>query len=98
MPRIAADPRAGPAGVCRIGPDELEQMRAGFGFPYASEDFDRMPAEFPMDALVISTPQRLRAQQALAAIERGLHVMVEKRHHQINRSSVRSRTTPAMVR
>lgn len=78
IPLIAADPRARLAGVCRVGAAELARVRDHFGFPYATEDFARLLDECPMDALVITTPHALHAAQAIAAIERGLHVMVEK--------------------
>lgn len=78
IPRIKADPRARLAGVCRLGAPELRQVKDHFGFDYATEDFLKMLDEVPMDGLVISTPHRLHAMQALAAIERGIHVLIEK--------------------
>lgn len=78
VPAVAADPRASLAGVCRLGARELEAVRARFGFPFATESFEELLDRCPMDALVVTTPHRMHAAQALAAIGRGLHVMVEK--------------------
>ena len=78
IPRIQANPRARLAGVCRLGAAELELVRDRFGFPYATEDFERLLDEVPMHGLVISSPHKLHARHALAAIERGIHVLIEK--------------------
>lgn len=78
IPLVKADRRARLAGVCRLGAVELAQVRDQFGFPHATEDFARLLAEVPMDGLVISSPHRLHAGQALAAIARGIHVLIEK--------------------
>lgn len=78
MPLFASDPRVTMAGVCRKGAAELETVRASLGFGYATEDFDDLLENCPMDALVIATPHALHAAQAEAAARRGLHVLVEK--------------------
>lgn len=78
IPRVQANPRAVLAGVCRLGAPELDAVRTRFGFPYATEDFARLLDDVPMDGLVISSPHRLHATHALAAIERGIHVLIEK--------------------
>jgi predicted dehydrogenase len=44
--------------------------------PY--DDLDRFLAHKPMDAVAIGTPSGVHAEQAIAAVERGLHVVVEK--------------------
>lgn len=78
MPLFASDPRVAMAGVCRKGVTELETVRDRFGFGYATEDFDDLLDNCPMDALVIATPHALHAAQAEAAARRGLHVLIEK--------------------
>lgn len=64
-------------GVCRLGAQELERVRAHFGFRFASEDWREVIARRP-DAVVIATPHHLHYEQARAAIEAGAHVLVEK--------------------
>jgi UDP-N-acetyl-2-amino-2-deoxyglucuronate dehydrogenase len=44
--------------------------------PY--DDLGRFLAHTPMDLVAIGTPSGVHAEQAIAAIERGLHVLVEK--------------------
>ena len=78
IPVIQANPKARLAGICRLGATELELVKDHFGFPYATEDFDKLLDDVPMDGLVISTPHRLHGKQALAAIDRGIHVLIEK--------------------
>ena len=63
-------------GVCGIGP-ELEAVREQFGFGMATTDYDEL-LDQDLDAVVISTPHDLHHPQAVAAIDRGLHVLVEK--------------------
>ncbi|RXZ50153.1 Gfo/Idh/MocA family protein [Agromyces binzhouensis] len=63
-------------GVCGIGP-ELDDVREQFGFGMATNDCDEL-LDQDLDAVVITTPHDLHHPQAVAAIERGLHVLVEK--------------------
>jgi predicted dehydrogenase len=44
----------------------------------AYDDFDLFLAHKPMDMVAIGTPSGVHAAQAIAAVERGLHVLVEK--------------------
>ena len=78
IPLVRDDPRASLAGVCRLGEAELRQVAQAFGFPHFTQDFAQMLDEVPMDGLIISTPHHLHAQQALAAMARGIHVLIEK--------------------
>lgn len=64
--------------VCRLGRNELEAVQQKFGIAYGTEDYARMLAEVEMDGLVIASPHRLHGEQALAALDRGLHLLVEK--------------------
>jgi predicted dehydrogenase len=66
------------AGVCRLGPAELEDVRARFGFPFATEDFRALLDHQPLDGVVVGSPHVAHYEHARAALERGLHVMVEK--------------------
>ncbi|MFF2388058.1 Gfo/Idh/MocA family protein [Agromyces sp. NPDC058104] len=63
-------------GVCGFGP-QLERVRAEFGFGMATERYEEL-LDQDLDAVVITTPHDLHYEQAVAAIERGLHVQVEK--------------------
>ena len=63
-------------GVCGKGPS-LDAVRRQFGFGMATEDYDEL-LDQNLDAVVITTPHDLHYDNAVAAIERGLHVQVEK--------------------
>lgn len=63
-------------GVCGIG-EELDQIREQFGFAMATDDYDTL-LEQELDAVIITTPHDLHYAQAVKAIDRGLHVLVEK--------------------
>jgi len=64
--------------VCRLGRAELAKVQSVFGIPYSTEDFAAMLDEAPMDALVVASPHNLHGAHAIAALERGLHVLIEK--------------------
>jgi len=55
-------------------------MESHFGLPPDSgfDDWRKMVDEAPIDAVLIATPNSLHYEQAKAALERGLHVLVEK--------------------
>ncbi|GLI27763.1 oxidoreductase [Agromyces rhizosphaerae] len=63
-------------GVCGIGP-ELEAVRDQFGFGMATRDYDEL-LDQGLDAVVVTTPHDLHFAQAVQAVDRGLHVLVEK--------------------
>lgn len=64
--------------VCQLGQAELAKVQATFAIPYGSEDFDAMLDQAPMDALVVASPHSLHGAQAIAALQRGVHVLIEK--------------------
>lgn len=65
------------AAVCRLGKEVLQQVQNEFGFAFATEDYRELLAQ-PLDGVVIASPHRLHYEHAYAALEAGLHVMVEK--------------------
>ncbi len=77
LPRLAARDDVEMAALCRLGRAELTEVRDRFGFRFATEDYREL-LDQPLDAVVISSPHGLHYQHAKAALERGLHVMVEK--------------------
>jgi predicted dehydrogenase len=66
------------AGVCRLGATELEQVKESYGFPFATEDFKELLDHQPLDGVVIGSPHVAHYEHAREAIDRGLHVLVEK--------------------
>jgi predicted dehydrogenase len=77
LPLLAARPDVELAAVCRLGRDELRLVRERFGFGFATEDFQALLAQ-PLDAVIVASPHTLHYEHARAALEKGLHVMVEK--------------------
>ena len=78
MPALAARDDVEMAAVCRLGADELQQVRQQFGFEYATEDYRELLDNVELDGVVVASPHTLHYEHALAALERGLHVMCEK--------------------
>jgi predicted dehydrogenase len=77
IPVFAARDDIEMAAVCRLGADELQQVKAKFGFAQATQDFHEL-LDMDLDAVVVTTPHSMHYEHALAALKRGLHVMCEK--------------------
>jgi predicted dehydrogenase len=78
MPILKSRPDVELVAVCRLGRTELAQVQSAFGIPYGAENFVAMLDEAPMDALVVASPHNLHGAQAIAALEKGIHVLIEK--------------------
>jgi len=63
--------------VCDIREDELEACRRRFGAEEAYRDYEQMLDKARLDAVVIGTPMHLHATQAIAALQRNIHVLSE---------------------
>jgi predicted dehydrogenase len=77
MPWFAARDDVELVGVCRLGRDELAHVRDRFGFKHATEDYRELLRQ-DLDAVVVSSPHVTHFEHAKAALEAGVHVMVEK--------------------
>lgn len=78
MPILKRRPDVEMAAVCRLGKAELRQVKETFGFSYATEDYRAMLDQVELDGVVVSSPHTLHHEHAAAALEKGMHVMVEK--------------------
>lgn len=78
LPVLHGHPDVELAGVCRLGRAELEQVRARFGIPFATEDFRELLEHGPLDGVVVGSPHVSHYEHAAAALQRGAHVLVEK--------------------
>jgi len=63
--------------VCRQGPELLERIRDRFGFELATEDY-REVLDADIDACIIASPTGLHYEHAAAALDAGVHVLLEK--------------------
>ena len=80
LPDIQAKPEARLTSLCRRDAEARATMEAHFGLPPDSgfDDWRTMLERAPLDAVLIATPNYLHYEQAKAALERGLHVLLEK--------------------
>ncbi|MGS0897199.1 Gfo/Idh/MocA family protein [Burkholderia stagnalis] len=78
LPVLKSRPDVELVGVVRPGSAELERVKKAFGFAYAFEDYQALLDLPNLDAVLVASPHRLHAEQAMAALHRGCHVMVEK--------------------
>src|SRR4051812_4727781 len=77
IPGFLRRPEVEPFIVSRRDPELLEEIRARFGFERATTDWREVIAARP-DIVALTGPGHLRAEQARAAIEAGIHVLAEK--------------------
>jgi predicted dehydrogenase len=78
MPILARRSDVEFTAVCRLGQRELQLVKDQFGFGFATEDAAELVNYPGLDAVVVSSPHTLHYEHARMALERGLHVMVEK--------------------
>ena len=77
IPAFLRRPEVEPYIVSRRDEALLEEIRARFAFPRATTDWHEVIAARP-DIVALTGPVHLRAEQALAAIDAGIHVLAEK--------------------
>jgi UDP-N-acetyl-2-amino-2-deoxyglucuronate dehydrogenase len=65
------------AAVCGANREKVARLAGAYG-GIAYDDLDAFLAHRPMDIVAIGSPSGLHADQAIEAIRRGLHVLVEK--------------------
>jgi predicted dehydrogenase len=65
------------AGVCRLGQDFLQKITAEFGIPFGTEDYHEL-LDLDLDGVVVGSPHHLHYEHALAALQKGYHVLCEK--------------------
>jgi len=75
---LAEHPRAEVVAAANWRPESLEAFAAEHGIPRTTTDWRELAADPSIDAVVIGTPNALHAPQAIACLEAGKHVLVEK--------------------
>ena len=78
VPQLRSTGRAEIVAICRRNPERLafSQKQLGVGAGYT--DWREMLGRADLDAVVISTPHHLHAEQGLESLAQGLHVLMEK--------------------
>jgi predicted dehydrogenase len=66
------------AAICDRQPERLAAMRRRFSGVHATESYDEILADDSIDAVAIATPVTSHHPLALAALEAGKHVFIEK--------------------
>ena len=77
MPALKADPRVALAGAFDLRDEARVRFAVEFGAP-AFETLDALLRSPDIDAVYVATPHELHAEQAIAALRAGKHVLVEK--------------------
>jgi predicted dehydrogenase len=77
LPFFRDHPEVELVGVVRRDHDGLENFRRAFGLEVATSSVDELLAA-GVDGVVVSSPHTLHREHAVAALEAGVHVLVEK--------------------
>jgi len=78
VPSLRNTERAEVVAISRRNPERLALAARELGITETYTDWREMLEQAPLDAVVVSTPNNAHVEPALAALERGLHVLVEK--------------------
>ncbi len=78
IPGILGHPHADLVAVQKRNADEARRVAKAFGVPHACQTVDELLAIEELDAVVVSTTPNVHYVQTRAALDRGLHVLVEK--------------------
>lgn len=77
LPNLARRDDVEFVSVNRHGEDALHRVKDAFGFEHAHLDW-RHVLEHDLDVVVVASPTAVHVEQAVAALESGAHVLVEK--------------------
>src|SRR4051794_18487975 len=77
-PQLRATGRAEITAICRRSPERLAIARDALQVDAVYTDWRTMLDTTELDAVVVNTPHHYHAEPALAALNRGLHVLVDK--------------------
>jgi predicted dehydrogenase len=78
LPDLQANPDARIAVLCRRSEPELRKLADHFGIERVYTDYRALLQQEDLDAVLVASPHGLHHEHVRAALERGLHVLVEK--------------------
>jgi predicted dehydrogenase len=78
IPQLQATGRAEVVAICRRHAERLTLAQQTLQVAEAYTDWQQMLAQSNLDAVVVSTPHNAHVEPTLAALARGLHVLVDK--------------------
>ena len=78
IPQLQRIEQAKLQAVCSLVQDEVTKVKNEFGFEQDFIEHEKMLAEAQLDGVVIASPHVNHFEHAKVALEKGLHVMIEK--------------------
>ncbi len=78
IPALQASDIADCVAICDLDTDRLAQVAAHFGIPAQYTDVTEMVRAEKLDGVIVATPHVAHRGPAVAALEAGAHVMIEK--------------------
>ena len=78
IPSLRSSKSAELVAICRRDRNLLRRSQQTLGVPRAYTDWRQMLANENLDAVVVATPHHAHVEPVLDALDRGLHVLVEK--------------------
>ncbi|MDZ4720119.1 MAG: Gfo/Idh/MocA family oxidoreductase [Roseiflexaceae bacterium] len=78
VPQLRATGRAEIVAICRRNQEQLAIASDALGVAATYTDWRTMFDSVDLDAVVVSTPHHYHVEPTMAALERGLHVLVDK--------------------
>jgi predicted dehydrogenase len=75
---LSTDDKAEVVAVWSRTADKAQQRAARYGVPHAYTDYRRMLDECALDGVIIASTPNMHYEQARYALEKGLHVLMEK--------------------
>jgi len=78
VPALRSTPHVQITAICRRREKQLAMVQKRLGAVEAYTDWREMLDKAPLDAVLVCTPHDLHAEQTIAALQRGLHVLVDK--------------------
>lgn len=78
IPALADNPDAEIVAICDLDAERLKTVGDTFGIAARYSDLGEMLASEKLDGVIVSTPHTTHAGPAIAALEAGCHVLIEK--------------------
>ncbi|MCC7493122.1 MAG: Gfo/Idh/MocA family oxidoreductase [Fimbriimonadaceae bacterium] len=78
LANLQADPRCELTAICDLNEALLAERAAAFGVPHTFTDFRQLIACEAVDAVIVVIPDHLHREPAMAVLEAGKHLLLEK--------------------
>jgi predicted dehydrogenase len=78
IPECHANPHTEIVALCDVRADRVKEVAAKYGVAKTYTDYKQMLKGEQLDAVIVGTPNAFHAEQSIAALNAGAHVLVEK--------------------